>query len=151
MAITGANFVRFSRHGLQSIRGDWPRLRDRFEVRRQALKLKFWDDRHTHPPGVLVDLTYEGIKALAGLGIYELRLDDDIGGQSNIRVIFLDPPRSWVSPPELTPPLRNVWVLEAMPKRRDEWTNNDLTRFRGSRLLIKQRAYTPEFRNTTKG
>src|SRR5437763_9761403 len=95
MAVTGANFVRFTRHGLQAIRAYWSKLGDRFEVRRQALKLRFWDERHRHPPGMLLDLTYEGIKSLPGLGIYELRLDDHIGGQSNIRVVFFDPPRDW--------------------------------------------------------
>jgi len=87
------NFVRFSRHGLQAIRSYWKKLGDRFEVRRQALKLRFWDERHLHVSGMLGDLTYESIKALAGLDVYELRLDDQIGGQSNIRVVFFDPPK----------------------------------------------------------
>ena len=81
MALTGVNFVRFSRHGLQSIRAYWAKLGDRFEVRRQALKLRWWDERHLHHPGTLFDHTYESIKSLKGLGVYELRLDDDIGGQ----------------------------------------------------------------------
>ena len=73
----------------------WPATGDRFEVRRQALKLRFWDERHLHPPGMLGDLTYETIKGLPGLRIYELRLDDTIGGLSNIRIVFFDPPRNW--------------------------------------------------------
>lgn len=32
MAITGCNFVRFTRHGLQSIRAYWFKIGDRFEV-----------------------------------------------------------------------------------------------------------------------
>src|SRR5260370_36738443 len=94
MAITGVNFVRFTRHGLQAIRAYWAKLGDRFEVRRQALKLRFWDERHLHPPGMLFDHTYESIKSLQGLGIYELRLDDDIGGPKNIRGVFFTPPPS---------------------------------------------------------
>ena len=141
MAITGCNFVRFTRHGLQSIRGYWSTIGDRFEVRRQALKLRFWDERHEHGPGVLFDHTYESIKALSGLGIYELRLDDEIGGQENIRVVFLDPPTSWQPSKNESRPLRIIWVLEALPKKRDNWTTNDLTRFRGSRLLIQKRFY----------
>ena len=74
MALTGPNFVRFTRHGLQSIRSYWSHIGDRFEVRRQALKLRFWDERHEHGPGMLFDHTYESIKRLDGLGIYELRL-----------------------------------------------------------------------------
>ena len=55
MTVTGVNFVRFTRHGLQAIRAYWKRTGDRFEVRRQALKLRFWDERHLHPPGMLFD------------------------------------------------------------------------------------------------
>lgn len=141
MAVTGCNFARFTRHGLQSIRAYWSHIGDRFEVRRQALKLRFWDERHQHIPGMLFDQTYESIKALQGLGIYELRLDDDIGGQSNIRVVFLDPPTDWKPAVGQSKPLRVVWVLEVLPKKRNEWTTNDITRFRGARLLIQTRFY----------
>lgn len=95
MAVTGSNFVRFTRHGLQSIRKPWPKLSDRFEVRRQALKLRWWDERHLDTSGLLVDLSYEKIKALSSESIYELRLTGVIGGQSNIRVVFFDPPKEW--------------------------------------------------------
>jgi hypothetical protein len=132
MAITGVNFVRFTRHGLQSIRQYWAKIGDRFEVRRQALKLRFWDERHLHPAGMLLDHTYEGIKALSGLGIYELRLDDEIGGPSNIRVVFFDPPRDWLPALDEARSGRVVWVLETLPKRRNDWTKNDLTRFRAA-------------------
>jgi hypothetical protein len=141
MAIIGCNFVRFTRHGLQSIRGHWSKTGDRFEIRRQALKLRFWDERHEHGPGMLFDHSYESIKALSGQGIYELRLDDDIGGQQNIRVVFFDPPSSWKPNKNDLRPLRIIWVLEALPKKRDNWTTNDLTRFRGARLLILKRFY----------
>lgn len=141
MAVTGVNFVRFTRHGLQAIRAYWVKTGDRFEVRRQALKLRFWDERHLHVPGLLFDHTYESIKALAKLGIYELRLDDEIGGQPNIRVVFFDPPSNWLPIVGEQRPLRVVWVLEALPKRRNDWTTNDITRFRASRLLIQKRFY----------
>jgi hypothetical protein len=141
MAVTGTNFVRFSRHGLQSIRSWWSNMADRFEVRRQSLKLRFWDERHLHPPGMLLDHSYEGIKALAGEGIYELRVDDEIGGHDNIRVVFFDPPRGWSAVPEHVRPMPVVCVIEALQKKRQGWTTNDLTRFRGQRLIIKKRFY----------
>lgn len=141
MAITGVNFVRCTRHGLQVARRTWPKTADRFEVRRQALKLRFWDERHLHPTGMLFDHTYESIKALSGLGIYELRLADEIGGQSNIRLVFFDPPRDWQPVLGEARPLRIVWVLEALPKRRNDWTPNEISRFRAARLLIAKRWY----------
>ena len=146
MAITGCNLVRFTRHGLQSIRHPWPKVNHRFKVRRQALKLRWWDERHLFPTGILVDLSYEKIKALKDESIYELRLTGQIGGQSNIRVVFFDPPKDWV--PLVPYPvvadeqtMRVVWVLEAMPKKRNEWTRADLDRFSGSQLLIRERFY----------
>ncbi len=90
-----------------------------------------------------MDMTYESIKALSGMGIYELRLDDEIGGQSNIRIVFFDPPASWKPAIENKRPMRVVWILEALPKRRNEWTKNDIDRFRASRLLIQKRMYEP--------
>lgn len=38
--------------------------------------------------------------------------------------------------------MRIVWVLEALPKRRDDWTTNEIHRFRASRLLLQKRCYT---------
>lgn len=38
-------------------------------------------------------------------------------------------------------PLRIVWVLEALPKRRNDWTANEIQRFRAARLLLKKRCY----------
>lgn len=142
MALTGSNFVRFTRHGLQAIRKFWDKTGDKFEVRRQALKFRFWDERHLHRAGTLCDLTYESIKSLAGLGIYELRLDDKIGNQENICVVFFDPPKDWQPVLAEKRPMRIVWVLEALPKRRDDWTTNEIHRFRASRLLLQKRCYT---------
>jgi hypothetical protein len=139
MSLSGSNFVRFSRHGLQSARKTWPKTRDRFEVRRQALKLRFWDERGQHPPGLLFDHTYESIKELKGKGIYEMRLDDSIGGLQNIRVIFFDPPREWVP---LDPrPMRIIWILDIFPKKSNDFSKYDIQTFRASRLLIAQRCY----------
>ena len=139
--VTGSSFVRFSRQGLKSIRHYWGKLGDRMECRRQALKLRYWDERHLDPVGMLVDHTYESIKALAGFGVYELRLDDDIGGQANIRVVFFDPPSELVPLPNNIRPLRVVWILEVLPKKRNDWTTNELTRFRAQAKLITSRMY----------
>jgi hypothetical protein len=78
---------------------------------------------------------------LAGLGIYELRIDDTIGGLSNIRIVFFDPPKDWQPVVALARPMRILWVLEALPKRRNDWTSYDLKRFRAARLLLQKRCY----------
>jgi hypothetical protein len=114
---------------------------DRFECRRQALKLRWWDERHLHPVGMLMDHSYESIKALSRSGVYEMRLDDEIGGQSNIRVVHFDPPNDWKPKPREVRPLRVIWVLEVLPKKRNDWTMNELTRFRALTKLIRTRMY----------
>jgi hypothetical protein len=108
------------------------------EVRRNALKLRFWGQRHG--ANGLLDLTYESIKTMPGSGVYELRLDDEIGGHRNIRVVFLDPPGDW-KPQRWDRPLPVVWVLEALPKKRTAWTNFDIDRFWTKRQIVKERFY----------
>lgn len=140
MALSGTHHVRALRSALQKAKGTWPTVGDRMEVRRQALKLRFWGERHNNGSGTgLLDLTYESIKSMPGSGVYELRLDDEIGGHSNVRVIFLEPPGEWVRHYKLQMPV--LWVLEARPKRRNEWTSFDLSRFRAARAIVKERFY----------
>jgi hypothetical protein len=138
MALTGTHLVRVLRSGLQGARHFWPRVGDRMEVRRNALKLRFWGQRHGQ--GRLLDLTYESIKAMAGSGVYELRIDDVIGGHRNIRVVFFDPPGIWEAQ-KWIPPLPLVWVLEALPKKRHDWTSFDIDRFGAKQATIKERFY----------
>lgn len=95
MALVGTNFVRATRHALRLAHRYWPVPGDWFEIRSQALKLRFWDERHLHGPGLLFDLTYESMKSLSGQGVYELRVDNRVGGLTNIRIVFFDPPSAW--------------------------------------------------------
>jgi len=108
------------------------------EVRRNALKLRHWSSRDR---AVLMDLTYENIKAMPGSGVYELRLDDEIGGLRNIRVIFFEAPDKWR--PNHSYPLPVLWVLEALPKKRQDWTTNDIIRFWAKRDIVEERFYDP--------
>jgi hypothetical protein len=140
MALSGTHLVRALRSALQKAKHTWPKVGDRMEVRRQALKLRFWGMRHEGEESAgLLDLTYEKIKARPGSGLYELRLDDTVGGQSNIRVIFLVPPDDWT--PQNATPLPVLWVLEAFPKKRQEWTKFDLKRFDAGRAIVRERFY----------
>lgn len=140
MALTGTHLVRGLRSAFQKARKTWPATRHRMEVRRQSLKLRFWGEQSQHNSETnLLDLTYETIKSLQGMGIYELRLDDNIGGHSNVRVIFFIPPKSWI--PTHTTPLPTIWILEAIPKKRDEWTTFDIKRFKALRAVVKERFF----------
>jgi hypothetical protein len=143
MSLTGTHLVRVLRSGLQSAKHFWPKVGDRMEVRRNALKLRHWGTRAGE--GVM-DVTYESIKAMSGSGVYELRIDDAIGGHRNIRVIFFEPPDAWKSNARYPKPI--LWVLEAVPKKRQNWTSNDIDRFWAKRAMIKERFYDP---TTTRG
>lgn len=111
------------------------------EVRRQTLKLRFWGDRHEAISGneTVVDLNYDPILAMRGSGVYELRLEDEIGGHRNIRVVFLVPPTDWK--PRTPTPLPVLWVLEALPKKQTEWRKFDIDRFRSVRAIVQNRFY----------
>ena len=71
--------------------------------------------------------------------VFELRLEDEIGGHRNIRVVFLVPPSSWK--PNIKSPLPMLWVLETLPKKRNEWTSFDIERFWALRDVVKERFY----------
>jgi hypothetical protein len=142
MAITGTHLVRVLRSALQSAKHFWPRVGDRMDVRRNALKLRFWGNRHEQDTDAnVLDLSYERIVALASSGIHEARIDDEIGGHRNIRLVFLVPPSEWRGPQQRSLPV--LWVLEALPKKRQDWTAHDLDRFMAKRQIIKQRFYFP--------
>jgi hypothetical protein len=89
----------------------------------------------------LLDVTYESIKAMPGSGVYELRIDDELGGLRNIRVVFFEAPQTWK--PNTAYPRPVLWVLEALPKKRQDWTANDIDRFRAKRAVVKARFYDP--------
>jgi hypothetical protein len=140
MAVTGTHLVRALRSALQSAKYYWPKVGDRMEVRRSALKLMFWGMRNeTEANEMVMDVSYESIKALQGSGVYELRLEDEIGGHRNIRVIFFVPPEKWK--PITKMPLPTLWILEAVPKKRNDWTTNDINRFRAKRAIVKERFF----------
>lgn len=60
------------------------------ELRRQTLKLRFWPDNHPEDErGQVVDLNWDWIRSMPSLRTGELRIDDTISGNNNLRVIFL--------------------------------------------------------------
>jgi hypothetical protein len=66
-----------------------------------------------------------------------LRIEEEIGGQRNIRVIFLLPPAGWK--PLQEAPLPIIWVLDVLPKKRQSWTAQNLDSSRARRALVKER------------
>src|SRR5215218_7132165 len=104
--LSGSFFVRATHAALGDVDGLFVRRSARMEVRRQALKLRYWPAfSTTEPSGRVVDLDWSWIRALSNLKVGELRIDDTIGGMDNLRVIF------FVGPASEKFPMTCIWIL----------------------------------------
>src|SRR5262245_9312347 len=128
--LTGSYWVRAIYPAFQDVNGLMRRTRDKIEVRRQGIKLRYWPVQNTEEAGQLVDLDWSWIRALPGLRIGELRLDDAIGGRENLRIIF------FVGERIVNAPLPIIWILRVMQKKRNDFTSHDLAIFQARRTLV---------------
>ena len=133
--LTGSRLVRVVRPAFHDARFWLPKSKDRAELRRHALKLRFW------PPGMpisdsgeILDINWSWIKSLKGMRVGELRISDRIGGCDNLRVIFFDPDI-------VSEPLPMIWILAVMQKKRDYFTTGQINNFKLRRALVLQRFY----------
>lgn len=132
--LTGDYLVKALRPAFQDAHRLCPRARDRAELRRHALKLRFWPTSHpTDDSGRLLDLDWEWIRAMKGLKVGELRIQDTIGGHDNLRIIF------YVGDPKFDDPMRRIWVLAVMQKKRQDFSRANIATFRARRLLVIER------------
>lgn len=107
------------------------------ELRRQTLKLRFWPDNHPEDErGQVVDLNWEWIRSMPSLKTGELRIDDTISGNNNLRVIF------FVGDTAIKEPLPMIWVLNVFQKKRDDFTSSQIKIFKAQRQLVIERFYT---------
>lgn len=134
--LTGSFHVRVIRPAFDDANRLMRRVRDRMELRRHALKLRYWPDAvTTESSGLVVDLDWSWIEALSSKKVGELRINDVIGGHNNLRIIF------HVGPPPPPNEMRCVWILAAMQKKRDDFTTHNIATFRARRLLVRTRFY----------
>lgn len=133
--LTGNYLVRAGRWAFQEAHKWLPKTRERAELRRHALKLRYWPTGSAEAEtGQLVDLDWSWIRALSGYRIGELRIHDTIGGCDNLRIIFFDPRIP-------TEPLPMLWVLSVLQKKRDDFTKAQLANYRHRRLIVLERFY----------
>lgn len=133
--LSGNYLVRAGRWAFQEAHRWLPRARDRAELRRHALKLRFWPTGQDESDGgELCDLDWSWIKALPELRIGELRVHDTLGGCDNLRIIFFDPKKAGR-------PLPTLWVVSVLQKKRDDFTKAQLANYRMRRKLILERFY----------
>ncbi len=135
-SLTGSFFVRAIRPAFADVNHLFNRTRDKIEVRRHALKLRYWPDSiTTEPSGQVVDLDWSWIRSLDGLKVGELRVHDTIGGQDNLRIIF------FVGPPNVRLPMPCIWILSVIQKSRQDFSTNQVRVFRARRTLVCERFY----------
>lgn len=132
--LTGIHLVRAGRWAFQEAQKLFPRARDRAELRRHALKLRFWPNcRAEDTEGQLLDLDWCWIRSLAGKRIGELRIHDKIGDCDNLRVIFYSPP--------IKTELPMLWVVSVLQKKRNDFSAAQIFNFDFRRKLILERFY----------
>lgn len=112
------------------------KMSDNIEIRRHALKLRYWPKNNpVDDAGQVLDLDWSWIRSLPRMRIGELRVNDVIGGKDNLRIIFL------VGDSTVCKPLPVIWVLRVMQKTRNDFSRYDLSIFRARRTLIMERFY----------
>lgn len=135
--LTGRFRVRVFRPAWHEARKWCPRSRDTVELRSHALKLRFWPSpKPEEQTGQVLDLNWEWIRSLKGLGIGELRIDDTIGGCDNLRILF------YRGDPDIGVPLPVIWVIGVFQKKRDDFTKAQIAVMRARRLIVIERFYT---------
>jgi len=135
-SLTGDFFVRVFRPAFDDVRGLFHRTRDNIEVRRHALKLRYWPESlTTEDSGHVVDLDWSWIRSLPNKKVGELRVHDTIGGHDNLRIIF------FVGPPNERMPKTCIWILAVIQKKRDDFSANHIAIFKARRGLVWERFY----------
>jgi len=135
--LTGNYFVRAIRSAFHDARHWLPRRKHQAELRRHALKLRFWPERHPEDDnGQLLDLDWSWIRSLSGKNVGELRIHDTIGDCDNLRVIFFDP--------KTRKPLPMLWIIGVLQKKSDDFTTAQIRNYRLRRQLVLERFYQLE-------
>lgn len=134
--LTGIRLVRALRPAFHDARHWLPRTKDRAELRRHALKLRFWPGGNLPglPAGTLMDLDWSWIESLHGKHVGELRIADAIGGCDNLRVIFFDPGIP-------SKPLPMIWVLGVLQKKKMNFSPTQIRNFNLRRTMVLERFY----------
>jgi len=102
--------------------------RDYFLIRSHALKLAFWPDE--------ADLDWDWIKSLEAKRVGELRIDEVIAQQNNLRIIFFKANKLLPGDPML-----RIWTLTVFQKKRQDFSGKEIAAFRVMRDLVVSRYY----------
>lgn len=104
-------------------------------LRRHTLKLAFWPDGS--------DTDWDWIKTLEPQRIGELRIDDEIAGNNNIRIIFFKANIALKDDPVSASGeiMRRIWILAAFQKKAQGFSSHQMKAWKGTRTILVQRYY----------
>lgn len=114
-----------------------PKFRDFQELRRHALKLAFWPSGKS-VSGKVADLDWEEITGMAKPRANELRIDDEIAGLNNLRVIFYPFEKKIILPGDVLP---RLWVVSVLQKKTQRFSTNDFETFAARIKIVRIRNY----------
>lgn len=103
-------------------------MRDYQKIRAHALKLAFWPHD--------AELDWDWIKSLEAKRVGELRIDERIAQQDNLRVIFFKSNK--IIPGD---PMPRIWTLTVFQKKRDDFSGKEIAAFRAMRDIVVARWY----------
>ena len=105
------------------------KMRELQKLRSHCLKLAFWPDE--------IDIDWDWIKSLETKRVGELRIDEHIAQQDNIRIIFFKANK--IIPGD---PMPRIWPLTVFQKKRDDFTGKEIAGFRAMRDIVVARWYS---------
>lgn len=108
-----------------------PRVGDRMEIRRHALKLRFWPDSPPGGRGEVMELDWEWVKGISSNDVGELRIRDVIAGCDNLRIIF------YVGGKRPGDASSIIWILRVFQKKRDDFSAGEIAGFRLNRKNVR--------------
>ena len=98
------------------------------KLRSHALKLAFWPNH--------ADLDWDWIKTLEGKRVGELRVNEVIAQQNNMRIIFFKANK--LLPNDTLP---RIWTLRVFQKKRNDFSAKEISAFRDMRDIVVKRWY----------
>ena len=104
-----------------------------YKLRKLTLKLMWWPSSNSEGKS---DIDWDWIKTLENRRIGELRIDEEINSQDNIRVIFFK-----ANQPLPGEPMSRIWLLDVFAKKRQDFSTTQVSAWKAHRELILQRSY----------
>jgi len=112
----------------------FPKTNDYYRLRHCALNLRHWKQEGCDD----CELDWDEIKGMAPPRACELRIDEEIGGYNNLRVIFYVFEKDIVLPGDVLP---RLWTICVMQKKTERFSTRDFRVFKARITTLRHRNY----------